>query len=89
MRNEVSENAENQDGNSSDVFTLRREDHSSSVSSANNNAIPSQVALGNPGTYREFVPSVKGVITQHATNESHVTMKRKENPQCVQCMPKG
>ncbi|XP_021822593.1 protein LHY-like isoform X3 [Prunus avium] len=64
---EKANNAENQVANCAEVFTLLQDDHCSSVSSANNNAIPSQVALGNACTFRD------------ATNESHVTIKLKGN----------
>ncbi|XP_020412097.1 protein LHY isoform X5 [Prunus persica] len=63
---EKANNAENQVANCTEVFTLLQDDHCS-VSSANNNSIPSQVALGNACTLRD------------ATNESHVTIKLKGN----------
>ncbi|XP_016652257.1 PREDICTED: protein LHY-like isoform X3 [Prunus mume] len=64
---EKANNAENQVANWAEVFTLLQDGHCSSVSSANNNSIPSQVALGNACTLRD------------ATNESHVTINLKGN----------
>ncbi|PQQ06245.1 protein LHY isoform X2 [Prunus yedoensis var. nudiflora] len=64
---EKANNAENLVANCAEVFTLPQDDHCTSVSSANNNSIPSQVALGNACTFRD------------ATNESHVTIKLKGN----------
>ncbi|XP_034204037.1 protein LHY-like isoform X5 [Prunus dulcis] len=63
---EKANNAENQVANCTEVFTLLQDDHCS-VSSANNNSIPSQVAFGNACTLRD------------ATNEFHVTIKLKGN----------
>ncbi|BBG97729.1 Homeodomain-like superfamily protein, partial [Prunus dulcis] len=70
---------ENQDENCSEVLTMLLEDHCSSVSSANKNSIPTQVALRNACTFREFVPSLKEVISQDVTNDSYVTTELNGN----------
>ncbi|XP_008244199.1 PREDICTED: protein LHY isoform X2 [Prunus mume] len=70
---------ENQDENCSEVLTMLLEDHCSSVSSANKNSIPTQVALRNARTFREFVPSLKEVISQDVTNDSYVTTELNGN----------
>ncbi|BFG22308.1 hypothetical protein CerSpe_085820 [Prunus speciosa] len=70
---------ENQDENCAEVLTMLLEDHCSSVSSANKNSIPTQVALRNACTFREFVPSLKEVISQDVTNDSYVTTELNVN----------
>lgn len=69
---------ENQDENCSEVLTMLLEDHCSSVSSANKNSIPTQVALRNACTFKEFVP-LKEVISQGVTNDSYVTTELNGN----------
>ncbi|PQQ10864.1 protein LHY isoform X1 [Prunus yedoensis var. nudiflora] len=70
---------ENQDENCAEVLTMLLEDHCSSVSSANKNSIPTQAALRNACTFREFVPSLKEVISQDVTNDSYVTTELNGN----------
>uniref|UniRef100_A0A2N9I3P5 Protein LHY n=1 Tax=Fagus sylvatica TaxID=28930 RepID=A0A2N9I3P5_FAGSY len=67
---------DNQDENCSEVFTLHQEVHCSSVSSANRSSVSTPIALRNPSTLKEFVPSM---ITQDETNESYVTIELKGN----------
>ena len=67
---------DNQDENCSEVFTLHEEVHCSSVSSANRSFVSTPIALRNPSTLKEFVPSM---ITQDETNESYVTIELKGN----------
>ncbi|KAJ1414775.1 hypothetical protein SESBI_18723 [Sesbania bispinosa] len=64
---------ENKDENCSKAFTILQEAHCSSVSSANKNSISMSVPQRNSCALREFIPSVKEVITQDETNESFVT----------------
>jgi MYB-related transcription factor LHY len=61
---------ENNNDNSSKVFTILKEAPCSSVSSAIQSSISNLVPLTNSCTLREFTPSVKEVITRDETNES-------------------
>ncbi|XP_015572369.1 protein LATE ELONGATED HYPOCOTYL isoform X2 [Ricinus communis] len=70
---------ENQGDNCSEVFTLLQEAHCSSVSSANKNSVVTAEALKNSCSFREFVPSLKKVVNQDATNESYVTIELEGN----------
>ncbi|KAG5044533.1 hypothetical protein AAZX31_03G240600 [Glycine max] len=64
---------ENKDGSCLNVFTIIQEAPCSSVSSANKNSTSISVPLRNSCALREFIPSVKEVITRDETNESFVT----------------
>lgn len=70
---------ENKDDSCSEVFTLLSDSHCSSMSSANKCSITAQAALRNACTFREFVPSVKKVMTRDVTNESFVTVELNGN----------
>lgn len=70
---------ENQDDNCSEVFNLLQEAHCSSVSSVNKNSVPTPEALRNSCSFREFVPSLKEVVNQDATNESYITIELERN----------
>ncbi|KAG6725736.1 hypothetical protein I3842_02G045900 [Carya illinoinensis] len=69
---------DNQDDNCSVLF-LHKEAQQSSVSSANKGSVSSPVALRNSCMSRDFIPSIKGAITQDETNESFVTVEHEEN----------
>ncbi|KAK7258410.1 hypothetical protein RIF29_23985 [Crotalaria pallida] len=66
---------ENKDANCSKVFTIIQEAHCSSISSANKSSISVSVPLRNSCTLREFIPSVKEVITRDETSKSFVTIE--------------
>ncbi|KAF7800813.1 protein LHY-like isoform X1 [Senna tora] len=70
---------ENKDENCSKVFTILQEAPSSFVSSADKSSISMSVPLRNPCTLREFIPSVKEVVTRDEMDESFVTTDHKEN----------
>ncbi|TKY61185.1 LHY protein [Spatholobus suberectus] len=70
---------ENKDESCSKIFTILQEAPCSSVSSANKNSTSMSVPLRNSCALREFIPSVKGIITRDETNESFVTTDELEN----------
>ncbi|KAJ4728007.1 Protein LHY [Melia azedarach] len=61
---------ENQDDNSSEVFTLHQEGHCSSISSVNKTSIPTPVGFRNSCTFKEFVPSLKEAFQDNGTSKS-------------------
>ncbi|XP_020211113.1 protein LHY isoform X1 [Cajanus cajan] len=63
----------NKDESCSKVFTIIREAPCSSVSSANKNSLSMSVPLRNSCALREFIPSIKEIITPDITNESFIT----------------
>ncbi|XP_043812671.1 protein LATE ELONGATED HYPOCOTYL isoform X3 [Manihot esculenta] len=66
---------ENQDNSRSEVFTVVQEAHCPSVPSANKNSVPMPEALRKSCSVREFVPSLKEVVNQDASNESYITIE--------------
>ncbi|XP_050237289.1 protein LATE ELONGATED HYPOCOTYL-like [Mercurialis annua] len=70
---------DNQDDNCSEVFTFLQEARSSSGSSVNKNSIPISKALRNSCSFKEFIPSLKTVVNQDATDESYITMELDRN----------
>ncbi|KAG6667214.1 protein LATE ELONGATED HYPOCOTYL-like isoform X1 [Carya illinoinensis] len=80
IRDEKQKNAkDDQDDSCSEVFTLLQEAHHSSVSSPSKSSKPTPAPLRNSSTLREFIPSIKGSITQDEANESYVTSEHKGN----------
>ncbi|XP_037496229.1 protein LHY isoform X1 [Jatropha curcas] len=58
---------------------LLQEVHCSSVSSVNKNSVPTTEVLKHSCSFREFVPSLKEVVNQGATNESFITIELARN----------
>ncbi|CAL0302202.1 unnamed protein product [Lupinus luteus] len=66
---------ENKDENCSKVFAVIQEAPCSSVASANKSTISGSMPLRNSCALREFIPSMKEVVTPDETNESLVTIE--------------
>ncbi|KAJ9188230.1 hypothetical protein P3X46_003606 [Hevea brasiliensis] len=66
---------ENEDDSCSEVFTLLQESHCP----ANKNSVSTPEALKKTCSFREFIPSLKEVVNQDATNESYITIERHGN----------
>ncbi|KAF8413415.1 hypothetical protein HHK36_001397 [Tetracentron sinense] len=63
--------------NCSEVLTLFQEAPCASVSSESKNSIQASVVLKRPCSFREFVPSIKTISNQGATNEPYLTVGTK------------
>ncbi|XP_031384357.1 protein LHY isoform X1 [Punica granatum] len=84
---EKSANAkENQDDNCSEVFNVIQDTHCSSVSSAITSPVTIPLAMRNPCTFKELVPSLKEAVQDNSTcKTSNMEIAEASQEKTVQC----